>query len=313
MGSKFVLTTIKWCPMTGVKSLSFSCLIGAILVVAPTPASFAFSCDTKPMELAFDHSTHVFLGRILSSQITYSADEQRSRHASGVRHQFEVIESFKGDVDYATFETELAWSSKTAHFAVGDINLFFMGKNPGFDSCTPKYLLGQEDTAIVLQKLRDLKKGVFNTFSGAWATAVSDGHCSIYTTYLLEGSLSTVSFSIGHFVATDSKRANSNVWIYSYSKTGERTIDRSGLTLTYENGTIAIPYANSLLDNGANFYSKLDRVDRLLSAVLAQEPVYLEGSTRSNAHIEIPLLLNGGSEAIKEFAHCGKLQLGDED
>ena len=69
--------------MTGVECVRYKNWVCAFLIVVLTPASYALTCTTKPMELAFDHSSQVFLGRILSSETTYSAVLDRSSRPRG--------------------------------------------------------------------------------------------------------------------------------------------------------------------------------------------------------------------------------------
>ncbi len=289
---------------------SFSCRFAVlVLLLVHASTSYALSCEFQTVELTYEQSSSVFLAQIVSSELIGHDGNVTGINRNSVRHRFRIIESFKGEVDYDSFETGFSWPDKIAHFAVGDINLFFMGDVPGFSSCSPRYLLGQQDTANVLQKLRDYKNGVIESVSGAWTTKSESDRCSIHTAYLLPETSSSVSLSIAHVKATKSTAEHSSLWVYSHSKRASDVINDAGLVISLAGTNIAVPYAGSSFENSANFFSRIDVVNGLLTGILAREPVVMEGATRSKNKVEIPILLNGGSAAISEFALCSNLEL----
>ncbi|MFK8031106.1 MAG: hypothetical protein AB8G18_12795 [Gammaproteobacteria bacterium] len=292
--------------MSGAK-MTQKILLLAILLTGSL-SSHALSCQTQTMERSFEQASQVFLAQITSTELLEDARDVPEQ----VRYQFRVLETFKGEVDYSSFESELAWNTNAAHFSVGDTSLFFMGDSPGFNDCTPQYLLGQTDTSFVLSKLRKLNRSSESSISGLWAAKSSAKRCSIYTTYLLEETSGTVSVSLGLTPAAQTRPARSSIWIYSQARRDDHVIGDSGLTLSFAKQKVAIPHDKKSLSDSANFYSRLEepgQINRLLSEVLSQKEVYLHASTRSKQDIEIPVMLNGGAAQILEFAQCANLEL----
>lgn len=267
-------------------------------------------CDINTMEQSFEQSQTVFVAQILSSELidTVQFDGVR-KHRPMVRHYFKLMEVFKGEVTYDAFDSELVWNEDVAHFAVGDVNLFFMGPDPGFNSCQPRYLLGQPDTMYVLKKLRSLKEGEIQSMSGSWVANTTEARCSLYTTYVLENLNGAVSMSLGHNKATDARASGVGVWVYSQSSTGQNVVGADGFLLSFSESEISVPQSGMPDENSANFFTRSHVVGALLTALLAGREVQLEGVTRNDQAVEILVLLNGGQTAIEQFAQCSDLPL----
>ncbi len=295
--------------MTGARMGFWYRLVAVVCCLFSVTTVDALRCEFQPVERTYEQSSTVFLAKIIRSQLLQASGVADNLNNNRVRHYFEVVETFKGEVDYTSFDTGFAWPGSVAHFAVGDVNLFFMDEEPGFNDCSPRFLLGQPDTAAALQKMRDYKNGLIESLSGAWSVKSAADRCSIHTTFLVEESSSSLALSIAHIKPTVSEPEHSSLWLYAWSiRTGD-VMDDSDFVVSYSDSELTIPYAGSSLANTSNYFSKVDGVEGLLNAILAEQSVVLEGVTGSKVPVQIPVLLNGGTAAINEFAMCSDMTL----